>query len=291
MDTRYLKSLIAVVDCGSIAKAARLENLTSAAVSQRIVALERQLGMALLVRVGHEAKPSLACMDLLPRARAIVNEVAMLAGDADTRGLTGPLRIGAISTALTGLLPQALRSLTRSTPQLKPVIVPGTSRSLYQALEANELDAALVVAPPFALSKTFDAVLLRKEPLLFISNGHSAQGIDTRLQHCPYIQYDPDAWGGRHAVQYLQDHGLTPAALLDLDALETIALLTAQGLGVSLVPCWSGIERWTGSCVLEPAGDERYDREIVLLSHARGPRLRMVEVLRQALLENIGSNL
>ena len=25
---------------------------------------------------------------------------------------------------------------------------------------------------------------------------------------------------------------------------------TAQGLGVSLVPCWSGIERWTGSCVL-----------------------------------------
>lgn len=125
MDTRYLKSLIAVVDCGSIAKAARLENLTAAAISQRIVALERQLGMALLVRVGHEAKPSLACMDLLPRARAIVNEVALLAGDADSHGLTGPLRIGAISTVLTGLLPQALRALTRSTPQLKPVIVPG----------------------------------------------------------------------------------------------------------------------------------------------------------------------
>lgn len=285
MDTRYLKSLIAVVDCGSIAKAARLENLTAAAISQRIVALERQLGMALLVRVGHEAKPSLACMDLLPRARAIVNEVALLAGDADSHGLTGPLRIGAISTVLTGLLPQALRALTRSTPQLKPVIVPGTSRALYHALETGELDAAIVVAPPFALSKAFDAVLLREEALVFIAREHAAQSIDSRLQNSPYIQYDPDAWGGRHALQYLQDHHLSPAALLDLDALETIALLTAEGLGVSLVPCWSGIERWTGSCVVEPVGDERYDRRIVLLSHAQGPRRRMVGALQQALLE------
>jgi DNA-binding transcriptional LysR family regulator len=285
MDTRYLRSLIAVVESGSIAKAARLENLTAAAVSQRIVALERQLGLELLVRVGHVAKPSLACMDLLPRARCIVNEVALLAGDVDNQGLTGPLRIGAISTVLTGLLPQALRSLTRSTPQLKPVIIPGTSRSLYQALEANELDAAIVVAPPFALTKTFDAVLLRKEPLVFISNEQSSLGIDARLQSCPYIQYDPDAWGGRHAVQYLQDQGLTPAALLDLDALETIALLTSEGLGVSLVPCWSGIERWMGSCEVEPVGDQRYDREIVLISHAQGARGRMVEALKLALQE------
>ena len=86
MDTRYLKSLIAVVDCGSIARAARLENLTAAAVSQRILALERQLGLELLVRIGHEAKPSLACLDLLPRARAIVNEVALLAGAKAARG-------------------------------------------------------------------------------------------------------------------------------------------------------------------------------------------------------------
>ena len=289
MDTRYLKSLIAVVESGSIAKAARLENLTAAAVSQRILALERLLGFELLVRVGHEAKPSLACMDLLPRARSIVNEVALLAGDADAQGLTGPLRIGAISTVLTGLLPQALRTLTRSTPQLKPVIVPGTSRSLYQALEANELDAAIVVAPPFALAKTFNTVLLRKEPLVFIANEPSSQSIHVRLQTCPYIQYDPDAWGGRHALQYLQDHGLSPTALLDLDALETIALLASEGLGVSLVPNWSGFERWAGSCVVEPVDDERYDREIVLISHTQGARARMVEALKRALLETPGN--
>lgn len=284
MDTRYLKSLIAVVECGSIAKAARLEGLTAAAISQRIVALERQLGLELLLRVGHEAKPSAACLHLLPRARRITHEIALLAGDADAEGLTGPLRIGAISTALTGILPAALRTLTGSSPQLKPIIVPGTSRSLFQALEANELDAVIVVAPPFDLAKRFNAQLLRREPLVFIARETSPESVNQRLQSQPYIQYDPDAWGARHASQYLQDHGLLPTAVLELDALETIALLTAEGLGVSLVPRWSGFERWASGCVAEPVGDERYHREIVLISHEHSAKPRMVAALSSALL-------
>jgi len=38
LETRYLKSLIAVVDSGSIADAARAEHLTAAAVGQRVQA-------------------------------------------------------------------------------------------------------------------------------------------------------------------------------------------------------------------------------------------------------------
>jgi DNA-binding transcriptional LysR family regulator len=284
MDTRYLKSLITVVDCGSIAKAARIEGLTAAAISQRIQALERTLGLELLSRVGHEAKPSEACMSLLPRARRIVNEVALLADDADTAGLTGPLRIGAISTVLTGLLPAALRTLTRSAPKLKPIIVPGTSRSLYQALEANELDAAILVAPPFDLPKALHKVLLRKEALVLISNEKSTQTLSAQLQARPYIRYDPDAWGGRHAARYLQDMGLAPPSMVDLDALETIAMLVTEGLGVSLVPQWSGFERWTAQCVVEPTANDRYDREIWLVSHAQAARPHRVKALTQALL-------
>lgn len=56
METRYLKSLIAVVDSGSIADAARAEHLTAAAVGQRVQALERELGFALLSRSGHAAR-------------------------------------------------------------------------------------------------------------------------------------------------------------------------------------------------------------------------------------------
>lgn len=283
MDTRYLKSLITVVECGSIAHAARIEGLTAAAISQRILALERQLGFELLSRVGHAAKPSQACLGLLPRARRIVREVALLAGDADGAGLTGQLRIGAISTVLTGLMPEALRALTVSAPGLTPVIVPGTSRSLYQALLSGEVDAAILVAPPFELPKALQAVSLRKEPLVFLSKEKSSISIPAQLMSQPYIRYDPDAWGGRYAEQYLADQGLKPTPMVDLDALETIAMLVTGGMGVSLVPYWCGFEQWGHQCAVSQIGNDRYDREIALISPAQTDRPNMISALCAAL--------
>jgi DNA-binding transcriptional LysR family regulator len=284
LDTRYLKSLISVVESGSIAEAARLEGLTAAAISQRIQALERALGVELLSRAGHAAVPTIACRTLLPRARRIVGEMGRLAGDADPAGLTGSFRIGSISTALTGLLTSALRQLTQNAPRLQPVVVPGTARTLYRALQEGELDAAIVVAPPFPVPKSLDALLLRREPLLLISQADPGTDIAAAVRRGPYIRYDPDSWGGQHAERYLSDHGGAPAALYDLDALEAIALLVGDGVGVSLVPDWSGLHRLASHCRITSVSDERYDRRLVLLSQRSSERPQMVELLKTACL-------
>lgn len=284
MDTRYLKSLIAVVESGSIAAAARTEGLTSAAVSQRIQALERSLGVELLSRAGHAVVPTIACRALLPRARRIVGETGLLAGDADPAGLTGSFRIGSISTALTGLLTSALRQLTRNAPRLQPAVVPGTSRTLYRALQEGELDAAIVVAPPFPVPRSLDALLLRREPLLLLSQADPGTDIGAAVRRGPYIRYDSDSWGGQHAERYLSDHGGAPAPLYDLDALEAIALLVSDGVGVSLTPDWSGLRRLAPHCRITSVGDERYDRHLVLLSQRRSERPQMLELLKTACL-------
>ncbi len=44
MDTEFLESFVKVVEHGSVAEAARRLNLTAAAVTQRIRALEREIG-------------------------------------------------------------------------------------------------------------------------------------------------------------------------------------------------------------------------------------------------------
>jgi len=252
LDTRYLKSLLAVVDRGSIADAARAEGLTAAAIGQRIQAMERALDVVLLSRAGHAAQPTPACLSLLPRARRIVSEMAQLSNDAQGEALQGTLRVGAISTALTGLLPGALRRLTVLAPGIKPIIMPGTSRDLYKALQARELDAAILAAPPFVLPKHVQRTVLRVEPLVFLAGPATDGEVNMLLETRPYIRYDPQAWGGRHAAHYLDEHGLTPTVLCDLDALETIAMLVADGMGVSLVPQWSGFERWAGDCRVTP---------------------------------------
>lgn len=332
-----------MVDTGSIAEAARAEGLTAAAVGQRIQALERQLGVSLLSRARHTARPTEACLNLVPRARHIVREAARLAADIDPGGVRGTLRVGAISTALTGLMPATLRRLTADAPGIKPVIVPGTSRELYEAVADGSLDAALLAAPPFGLPRTLTARTLQQEPLMLVTplqgpyrldgeRGRQQSGADgqedsrtpTRggparheaiasiLQSLPYIRYDPQAWGGRHAARWLEDAGIAPPIVCDLDALETIVMLVSDGVGFSLLPGWHGIERLAHGCRLtslttiaqtgalpdidrpenridarhrRDADDDahRYARPIILLQAAQPDRPGMLAALARAL--------
>ncbi len=283
MDSRYLQSLIATIEHGSIAEAARVQNLTPAAISQRIQALERQLGFSLLSRQTHAAKPTQACLHLLPRARNIVREIGLLTGDADPDGLTGTIRIGAISTAMTGMLPTVLRHLTRCAPKLKAGIVPGTSRSLYQSVQDEEIDAAILVAPPFDLPKSLIARHIKTESLVLLSRQAPQNDILSTLQSKPYLRYDPTAWGGRYAEKYLKDHDLVLEAMCDLDALETIAMLVADDVGVSLIPHWSGLEKLARHSVLTPIPKPGYARKLVLLSKTQHPRPAMLDLLLQSL--------
>ena len=283
MDTRYLKSLIEVIDRGSISDAARVEHLTPAAISQRIQALERELGFALLSRTGHTAQATDACLDILPRARRIVREIELMAGDVDPEGLSGTLRLGAISTALTGLLPSALRTLTRIAPNIRPRVVPGTSSSLYRSLLDGEIDAAIVVAPPFDVPPSLQVFGLRQEPLVLLSKKKARESIRMVLQSHPYIRYDPRSWGGRLAEGYLEQEGLAIDPLFDLDALEAIALLVAQGVGASLVPRWAGLADMATECSITPVAGAAFTRHIVLVAPSRSERPNMLRAFRTAL--------
>ncbi|MBU2180433.1 MAG: LysR family transcriptional regulator [Gammaproteobacteria bacterium] len=283
MDSRFLQSFIAVIEQGSIAQAARSENLTAAAISQRIQALERQLAVPLLTRIGHTVTPTAAGTALLPRAKHIVSEVALLAGDVDPSGLTGTLRIGVISTALTGLMPAALPYLTRNFPGIQLHIVPGTSRDLYQQLQDCQLDAAILVAPSFAIAKGMRTTLLRQEPLCLVTYGAPVASIADQLQQQPYIRYDPQSWGGRHAQAFLQQQAIQPKVLCDLDALEAINLLVAQQLGCSLVPHWFAAEQLPASCYVTPVEDLQFARHIVLLTNAHVGKANMLKALQAAM--------
>ena len=54
MDIHFLGNLLLVVDTGSMAEAARRVGVTPAAIAQQVQALERELGVPLLVRAGRK---------------------------------------------------------------------------------------------------------------------------------------------------------------------------------------------------------------------------------------------
>jgi len=265
MDVRFLKSLVAVVETGSIAAAARRESRTAAAISQRVQALERLLGCTLLLRTAHAARPSDQCLLILPKIRAIIELAQDLQRDLHPDGVAGELTIGAISTALTGVLPTLIERLALTAPDLKLKITPGDSKSLYEKVLAGELDAAILVRPPFQPPKALALVVLKVEPLILVAPAaYAGQSLETLLRVHPFIRYDARSWGGQIAQRYLDEQAIEPNVLCELDALETIVMLVAQGMGVSLVPQWAGM-MLEGMYVLPVEDGQRHARELVVM--------------------------
>ena len=240
MDIRFLQSFVIVVDSGSIAEAARRLDLTPAAVATRLKSLEEVLGTALVRRAGRTVKPTEAGLKILEHARRVLRDVRDLHAVANDDVPLGELRLGASSSALTGLLPPVLRRLYERHPKLALYIEPGTSSNLYHSVTTGALDAAVIVEPQFTLPKACEWRVLVEEPLCVLAPRALAGRDPLRvLATEPFIRYDRSMWGGRLADRYLRERQIRPHERIEIDALSAIAVLVHQGLGVSLLPDWT----------------------------------------------------
>jgi DNA-binding transcriptional LysR family regulator len=280
MDTKFLESFVMVVEDGSVAAAARRLNLTAAAVTQRVRALEREMGVTLITRCGRTALATEAGAAILGRARELLQNARDLRAIATEESYSGELGLGAISSSLTGILPPLLARLTEKYPLMKLYICPGISGDLYRKVEEGKLDAAVIVEPQFALPKTCGWATWREEPLVVLAPSTLPETDPHKiLKSEPFIRYDRKQVGGRLADMYLQRADIRPKDRYELDALDAIAVLVDRGLGVSLVPDWAG--PWPEGLALRkiplPRACEK--RRIGLVWRLASPRIRLVTAL------------
>ncbi|WP_099828179.1 LysR family transcriptional regulator [Oceaniglobus indicus] len=241
MDTRFIRTLLAVVETGSFAGAARRENLTPAAVAQRIRSLEARLGHRLVTRTGQTVAPTRQCTLILPRLNEIAKQVGQLAGDLDPTGLAGPVRLGAISTALSDRVPGVLARFAEQAPAASLTFVPGTSGDLYARLLEDRIDAAFVVRPPFAVPKSMACVPVETQAFVMIAPAGDDRSLAAIVSAERALVYDPDSWGGRIAMPWIRAHVPPGRILCELDALEAIAIAVGRGVGYGIVPDWPGL--------------------------------------------------
>lgn len=237
METQFVDTFVMIAECGSMAEAARRLNVTPTALAQRIRALERELGVTLFTRSGRYVRMTEGGARLLVRARRFQQEVRELKAAASADGFPSGLRIGAIRTALTNLMPEILRGIAQRYPRLDATIEIGASHDLYHQVTGGGVHAAMVVEPPFRIPKSFTWRPLRVEPLVLLAPASMAhRPAEELLREVPLIRYDRRTWGGLLADQYLRQCGVTPQERFELDSPDGIQMLVGLELGVSLVP-------------------------------------------------------
>lgn len=263
---RELKTFLAVARHGTFAAAGLHIGLTQSAVSAQIRNLENALGIRLFDRTGRQATLNAAGQRALPMAQEMLAIFSRMAVDDAVSEFRGELKIGAVATAQTGLLPQALLRLRQQAPGLEPKLVPGVSLNLLSQVDAGEVDLAIMIKPPFELPKELSAQVIRREPFVLIVPPQ-VEGDDPLrlLVERPHVRYDRNSFGGRLVTRFLREQRIEVNVALELDELEAIVKMVESGLGVSLLPragLW--LEHPLKVRVIE-LGELTFYREMVLL--------------------------
>jgi DNA-binding transcriptional LysR family regulator len=275
-----LKTFIAVVQHGGFSAAGSHIGLTQSAVSSQIQRLEEALGLVLFDRTRRSAALNDAGARVLMRAEEIVALVAKL-GDADTDDeLVGTLRIGAIASVQSTLLPRALAALRQENTKLLVNIAPGVSMRLMDQLDSAEIDAAILIRPPFGTLPEMTWQSLMHEPFkLLVHKDTKGRNWRALLESQPFLRYDRTSFGGRLVTRFLRENHLVVQEAIELDEIAGLMNLVSEGLGVALVPMVEAYLPMPSGVRAISLGEKTFYREIGMLRNGVTSRRPLLQAL------------
>lgn len=149
-DRRKLRAFLAVVDGGSLGRAASLANLSQPALSRLIRELEARFDQPLFERHTKGMALTAAGEALVPHARLLLFEMEqaqeML---ASMKGLKrGTVRVGAVATIARSVLPPAVGALLEKAPGLRIDLLEAPDSRLVEALVDREIDFMIAAEIP-----------------------------------------------------------------------------------------------------------------------------------------------
>ncbi|MBO9357141.1 LysR family transcriptional regulator [Bordetella petrii] len=238
MELRQLRYFVRIVELGGMGRAALEFGVATAALSQQINRLERELGVSLLSRQSKGAVPTEAGSAFYRKAQLVLRHADDAIGAARRPTLTGRVSIG-LTQATAGILGGPLyRAMQERYPEVRLHLVEAFSGFLLTMLEARQLDLAILFRPPVA--NDAKAAPLLKERLFAICSPaatHAFSGANLKLEELAGI---PLILPSRaHGLRVLLDtafsqHGLTPLIAAEVDSLGMLLEAVRLGYGATI---------------------------------------------------------
>ena len=141
-----IRAFFAVVEEGSVNRAAVRLRITQPALSRQMKALEDEVGGRLLEREASGVKPTALGHTLMKTMRPALTgyEAALAEIRRHARGFRNELRIGYLISAAQPVLSPALAHLRKAQPSLKLKLHDMSPKEQMDALRAGDIDIALV---------------------------------------------------------------------------------------------------------------------------------------------------
>ena len=152
---------MAVVEAGSISRAATTVHVAQPALSQQIADLEERIGVQLLLRTPRGVKATSAGETLFREASLILHRMDKLPGMLKSAiGETqGTVRLGIVASLAGPLVGVIVEHFKSELPQVNLICSDGDSGSLVARVQSHALDLALVFEDELVLGALADADL------------------------------------------------------------------------------------------------------------------------------------
>ncbi|HLA09653.1 MAG TPA: LysR family transcriptional regulator [Pyrinomonadaceae bacterium] len=242
MEFQQLEMFAAVVEEGSVRRAAERVFRTAPAVSIALRKLEEELGAPLFDRSERNHRQltpagrslysyATRILDMRKEATAAIKELSLDEHPS--------LRIGTLESTSLYLLPRLIQTFNLVHPATRTEVVCGNSERLLTALANRTIELALVV--DVANESQFDGHLIVKDELVLITSPeHSlAQLKKVQVSHLAgehLIVQGAKSVLRERIVQAFQDAETAFTVSVENIAIEAIKRMVAENLGVGFVP-------------------------------------------------------
>lgn len=294
---RQLECFVAVAEDSTITGAAARIHSSGSAVSDAVTALERALGVPLMVRRRSQGITLTSTgRSLVPLAREVLasaHELELVArGD---EGRVAPVRIGSFHTIAPTIVPPLISKFMKRHPEAEISYVVGEQELLAQQLKNGDLDIAIVYELDFPLE--FERVrLVRSRPVVLLPENHPlATRSSVRLLELatePFVLNDI-APSRQYALDILNDAGVQPPHVHASANYDLCRSLVGEGIGWTiLMDRRFSPATWSGKRIVEiPIEPAPQPLGIVAASRAEAhpPRVAdLIQVAREASQELMG---
>ncbi|MDA7947735.1 MAG: LysR family transcriptional regulator [Hyphomicrobiaceae bacterium] len=239
MNLKQIETFIWIARLGSFAAASQRLNTTQSAISTRIQELELDLGVQLFVRGRRAASLTAKGHDLLGRAEALMEQVWDIqtsVGEAEQ--VSGIIRMGVADLIALTWLGDLVKEIHANYRRVKLDLQIGLAMELVEKLRGGELD--IVLAPGDAWRSEFSAVPLGHAEFLWMARSDfdiPDRALSPRdLQQWPIITLSSQSYHHRLVNQWFRDNKASSRNYIECNSIGVIASLTADGLGIGLIP-------------------------------------------------------
>ncbi|MFV0532844.1 MAG: LysR substrate-binding domain-containing protein [Cumulibacter sp.] len=242
MNIRDLEYLVALHEHRHFGRAAEASFCSQPTLSTQIRKLESELGADLVERGSRQVLFTAVGERVVRRARHILadaDEIRSLARQSQAPH-AGSVRLGVFPTLAPYLLPHVIGTVNASFPDLEVLLVEEKTPVLVSQLHAGTLDAALVAMPVDDESLAVQP-MFREEFLLAVPATHPLADDQTPMPSSQVAGEDLLLLTEGHclrdqALEVCRAAGTDERRGFQATSLETLRLMVAAGVGITLMP-------------------------------------------------------